>query len=457
MFLLLSVGWAGYTLLTHNHVYKELVNQVLKDNRVIGEAVVALLKKTDISGQTKEEATESLKNICNEIMLPNKGYLCAIDREGILIAAPGLKEGAKISMNQAAIVSTDGKRMVIGDLDKKQEFEGIVFPDIPDKTDIVVMMPIPHLGVQLMIHQNRNAVKARALQQVKFLVIVGVLAALFMGICIFFLVDRLVARYENRLEQLNRELTRSNRELLQAGKQRKEFLHILSHDLTNPLGSIISLSEKLCTPATAKNQKEVKHNSQLIRTSASHGLGIIQMVRHMQDLEARKLDLELKPVDLRNVSEMAFRIIERKFYQKKIQFINKIPENLKVVAETYSLCNTVFTNLLSNAVKFSYRSSSVEVSARQEGKHVEVVFEDYGIGIPDDILPRLFEITPQTLRSGTEGEIGTGFGMPLVKQLVEVYGGSIAVDSRAQPDDDESDTPGKNNYGTTVTLKLRTQ
>jgi signal transduction histidine kinase len=452
MFILLSLGWAAYTLITHNHVYEELVTQVLKDNRVIGEAVVKLLKKTSITGQSRAEVAQSLQNICNEIMLPNKGYLCAIGADGYLIAAPGFNKDMKVDMKSTPLITPAGRRMTIKDLAKGQDFEGLAFTDKPAKTDIIVMMPIHHLGIQLMIHQNRNAVKTHALQQVKFLIPVGILAALLMGICIFFLVDRLVARYESRLQQLNKELTDSNRELLQASKQRKEFLHILSHDLTNPLGSIISLSEKLCTRATAADLKEVKHNGQLIRTSASHGLGVIQMVRQMQDLEARKLDLQLKPVDLKNVSEMAYRIMERKFYDKKIQLINKIPENLTVIAEIYSLCNTVFTNLLSNAVKFSHRSSSVEISAWQEEGFVKVAFVDSGIGMPDEILSQLFEITPQTLRPGTDGEIGTGFGMPLVKRLVEVYGGSISVISCQQDSQDDSIT-----CGTTMTLRLRSQ
>jgi signal transduction histidine kinase len=457
MFVVLLTGFAVHTFFTYKHVYGELVDQVIKDNRVIGEAVIKLLTENK-AGQSKEELIASLRTICNDILLPNKGYICAIGPEGYLLAAPGYDGETPVDMGDIRLsYLEDNKTVVFRELKKNAGFEGTAEFPKPFHTDIVATMPIADFGIRLMVHQNKDIIRDRAFKQVKPLILVGAAAALLLGGLTFFMSNRLVHRYENKLETLNRELIETNRQLSDADRHRQEFLHILSHDLTHPLGSIINVSEKLCPASNSKSPEvdpgTLREYSKMIHTSASHGLGVIQLVRGMQDLEDRKFNLELKPVDVRNMAEMAFRILERRFYKKKIQFINNIPENLKVRAETYSLCNTVFTNLFSNAVKFSPRNSQVKIAAEREDRWVKLTITDSGIGIPPGILEELFDINPHNLRPGTEGETGTGCGMPLVKRLVEVYGGSISVESRQKENNSE---PEHAQCGTTVTLLLDT-
>ncbi|MCP5045596.1 MAG: HAMP domain-containing histidine kinase [bacterium] len=454
MFLILLMGVGGYTTITYGHIYDELVTQVLKDNRVVGETVIRLLKEHKVEGKSADEVAEILQGMCEEILLPNDGFICAIDTDGFLVAAPGIKKGVKVDMNETKLAPVDEeKARILRELRGEEEFQGIATFTQPVHTDIVVMMPVGKAGVRLMVHQNRDAVQTRAVHQVKPLIIIGIIVAMVLGFATFLLVNRLVARYENKLQDLNQELTQSYQELTSVDNQRKEFLHLLSHDLTHPLGSIVTASEALCSMGISGDSKTLdpklfREHGRLIRSSASHSLGMIHLVREMQDLEARKLNLELKPVDLRNVSDLASKILARKFYEKKINLINTVPDHLPVVAEMYSLCNTVLTNLLSNAVKFSHRGSSVEVSAARDGETVKLSVSDSGIGMSPDVLSGLFDITPGTLRPGTEGETGTGFGMPMIKRLVEVYGGSITVDSRELSDDCDQ-------CGTVVTIYLK--
>jgi signal transduction histidine kinase len=433
MFLLMLAGFTLYTFITYRHIYNGLVQQVVKDNRVVGKSVIKLLNETKISGKSPEEVAKSLQGICEDILLPNKGFLCAVGADGFLLAAPGLKQGMKVDMRDTRLFALNGETGArLLDLGKDNDFAGFAEMQQPLHTDIVVMLPIRSLGIRLMVHQNRGAVQERALGQIKPLILIGIGVALVLGLSTFLLVDRLVVRYENKLEHLNRELTQTNRELSGVNQQRKEFIHILSHDLTHSLKSILYESEKLPDKPALADKDSLQYCRKLIHAGASQSLGIINLVKQMQALEARKLSLELKPVDLRHLVDLAHKILERQFYQKKIQLINKVPEDLAVIAETHSLCNTVLTNLLSNAVKFSHRGSNVEVSASVEGEKVKLTIADSGIGMPPDILTNLFHITHETLRPGTRGENGTGFGMPMVKRLIEIYGGSISVDSSEQ-------------------------
>jgi signal transduction histidine kinase len=108
----------------------------------------------------------------------------------------------------------------------------------------------------------------------------------------------------------------------------------------------------------------------------------------------------------------------------------------------------VLSNILSNAVKFSERGSRIAVWTNSTDDWVQLRIRDSGIGIPSHVLERIFDPSAQTSRPGTEGEDGTGFGMPLVKQFVESYGGWVSIKSRER---EESPTE----HGTEVCLHLR--
>src|SRR5690606_31651961 len=105
-------------------------------------------------------------------------------------------------------------------------------------------------------------------------------------------------------------------------------------------------------------------------------------------------------------------------------------------------------NIISNAIKFSPNGSHLNITVYPVSKNiVKLEFKDNGIGIPDSILTGLFNLKKKTSRSGTNGESGTGFGMHIMKSFVEMYGGSVKVESKVSNDDVPS--------GTTVILTLK--
>ncbi len=105
--------------------------------------------------------------------------------------------------------------------------------------------------------------------------------------------------------------------------------------------------------------------------------------------------------------------------------------------------------MLTNAIKFSEPHSTVSIRSQTEPDGaVQCIITDQGIGIPEPLLRTLFEPNAQTSRPGTGGEMGTGFGMPLIKHVIESFGASIRVESR-----DRETFPDR--HGTTVILSLR--
>jgi signal transduction histidine kinase len=125
-------------------------------------------------------------------------------------------------------------------------------------------------------------------------------------------------------------------------------------------------------------------------------------------------------------------IFERKLQEKGVEllFDRERVGNYSVMAERTSLIHSVINNILSNSIKFSEKDSQITMSAEATSdERVCVTIQDQGIGIPKNLLPVLFSSTAKTSRAGTSGEAGTGYGMPLVKAYVGLFGGTIEVES----------------------------
>jgi signal transduction histidine kinase len=116
-----------------------------------------------------------------------------------------------------------------------------------------------------------------------------------------------------------------------------------------------------------------------------------------------------------------------------------VPDDLTASVDKVSFVNSVLNNLITNAVKFSERNSEIVVKAAPLGdRQTSLAVIDRGVGIPEPMLTTIFDLKEITTRAGTEGEEGTGFGMPLVQKFVHAFGGTIEVrskDAESHPDD----------------------
>ncbi len=233
------------------------------------------------------------------------------------------------------------------------------------------------------------------------------------------------------------ELSRSRKTIELVSAQRREMVHVLCHDLANPLGGLAGLLEII-----ESWDDFLEYKPHLVR-DVQNGLAVIDMVRSMQALESGKLSLG--PVDLAAALDESRAMLQLKLEDKAIRIEMDAPRELLVTAEPTSLVNSVLNNLYTNAIKFSHRGGVIDVRAAAHAATVTVVIRDHGIGMPPALCAALFDMKKSTSRMGTAGEKGTGFGMPLVKRFMQSYGGTIEVQSSeaaAAPD----------HHGTTVTL-----
>ena len=225
----------------------------------------------------------------------------------------------------------------------------------------------------------------------------------------------------------------------------QQLLHILCHDLANPVGNIQALLDLI---GEAEDEAEKAGLLNLLRQVADSTLELIDRVRYIRALEEGRQPIETRAVNLLEACTAARQLVHYKLKEKDIALHIEVAPSLSVDADPTILTQTILCNLLTNAAKFSHPGSTVYMRAtREDDGHVCLEVQDQGIGMDARALSNLFNPKAQVSQTGTAGEQGTGFGMLLIKRFLDAFHADIQVVSR-----DEKSHP--ENHGTTVTIRL---
>ncbi len=230
------------------------------------------------------------------------------------------------------------------------------------------------------------------------------------------------------VEKAKEKLQRLNRKLEEASQIKSEFLANTSHELRTPLNSIIGflglILDGYCVDK--EEEREFLKNTQ---QSAKQLLSIINDVLDLAKIEAGRMELELEEVELKNVFEEVHSLTGVQAQQSKLElsFSHENHPPPKVYADSGKL-KQVLINLVGNAVKFTDKGKIAVRSRVQEGRgNVLIEVEDTGIGIPPEAQNELFEKFRQVDGSSTRKYGGTGLGLTITKNLVEMMGGKIKL------------------------------
>ncbi len=224
------------------------------------------------------------------------------------------------------------------------------------------------------------------------------------------------------------ELRAANEALRERNAEKDRIMSIVSHDLRSPLSGIRGLAELLQGPE-AEDPALVREFAQLIIDAADQLLDLVNDLLEVTRVESGRARLSLSEIDLCQLARGAAKLLEPIARSKELTLVLDCPETPVVLTADEPKLRQILNNLLSNAVKFTPRGGRICTRIRSTENGVQLVVEDTGIGIPPEHLPHLFEKFGPHQRPGTQGERGTGLGMPIVKHFVELHGGRIEVES----------------------------
>jgi signal transduction histidine kinase len=243
--------------------------------------------------------------------------------------------------------------------------------------------------------------------------------------------NHMAAQLQELYEGLERKVREKTAELEAANRHKSEFLANMSHELRTPLNAVIGMSEALDEryfgPLTDKQAEYVRD----IRGSGQHLLSLINDILDLSKVEAGRMELDVKRVDLRAAVANCLTLIRERAHQHRLQ----LRCDPAAMPATWDLDERKFkqvvVNLLSNAVKFTPQGGEVGVAAREIGEFLEVDVWDTGVGIAEGDQGAIFEEFRQVAPPGESKQEGTGLGLALARRLVALHGGTLAV--RSEP------------------------
>lgn len=218
-----------------------------------------------------------------------------------------------------------------------------------------------------------------------------------------------------------------------ANRVKTDFLANMSHELRTPLNAIMGFSELLKTQLLGPlgHQSYVEYAAD-IHHSAAHLLEIINDILDIAKVEAGKVDLDEKSVNVATIIVASLRLIGERAAEAGVRIRTEVDPDLPRLLADERLLKQILINLLSNAVKFTPSGGSVTVAARREGDgRIAVEVADTGIGIAAEDLPRVMEPFGQADSALNRKYDGTGLGLPLVRSFVELHGGIFVL--RSEP------------------------
>jgi len=232
------------------------------------------------------------------------------------------------------------------------------------------------------------------------------------------------------LEETSRNLMDALAAAAQSSQSKSQFLAAMSHELRTPLNAIIGYSELIrMEPYGTLGDPRYGDYIGDIHSSGSHLLSLINDVLDLARLDASRVALDEEELDLAQIIDETLRVVMPQATEAQLTLDCRLPAGLPAVSVDRRRMKQVLLNLLSNAVKFTPAGGRVGVSVAPFGDGLAIVVSDSGIGMKAEDIPIALERFGQIDSRLSRKYEGTGLGLPLAKQLIELHGGRLHIES----------------------------
>lgn len=407
-----------------------------------------IVEESEICAVINARAVENFSGRMSTEIMSNSGYSYIMSKSGNVLVFPQ----ADNPMGYNFFHTLEGYHVDSGSISKmKNDFQAGIESaqilsfnnnkwllnysgDLFDDWVVVVMMPMTITGASTYKMLNQTTV---------------LLTLLFVGItCFLLLIIRVFYLRERARERLIQEEKANLLVAQKIAESKNSFLAKMSHDIRTPLNAIIGLLQITADVVSDKPPKASENLNQAEK-AAEYLLNVLNDILDMSKIESGKMEIRKAPFDIKELMETLRTINSSQIAAKQIDFQVRTEG---ILSDCYMgdkvRISQVMMNLLSNAIKFTGQSGHIQFTLKGESvsNHTDkltFIVQDDGIGMTKDYMKRLFEPFEQAKETQNLNAAGSGLGLSIVKNLVELMEGSIEAES-------------KNGYGSrfTVTLNL---
>ncbi|HYG37503.1 MAG TPA: two-component regulator propeller domain-containing protein [Cytophagales bacterium] len=241
--------------------------------------------------------------------------------------------------------------------------------------------------------------------------------------------DKILNQQDHIVHQ-NEELEKTVTELASINQTKDKFFSILAHDLKNPVAALSGISDLLMRKLEKLNKEEVYNHVNNINKSSNAVYNLLINLLDWARTQTKNIPCNPAKINVYQMILQNFSLMEQQMRSKDIGFRMKVDERLAIFADQ-QMVDTVFRNILSNSIKFTPPFGEVVVESAETESGVNIIIRDSGIGMTEVQLENLFKIEKQNFSKGTEGEDGTGLGLIISKEFIELNKGTLSVSSKS--------------------------
>lgn len=233
-------------------------------------------------------------------------------------------------------------------------------------------------------------------------------------------------RHELSLSKNKLEMT--NNDLNEANKVKNKLFSIIAHDLRSPFNSLIGFSDLLLNRALLTSDTELQKYSSIINDGLTKSFNYLNNLLEWSRMQSDEIKYQPVGINVNNLVEEVKELLIVQAQNKNINIKHTSEHKVEIFADK-NMMKIVVINLVSNAIKFSHQRADVLISCEKSDTHVKISIQDYGIGMSEETIKKLFRVDESYSTPGTNNEKGTGLGLVLSNDFIKKHGGTIDVKS----------------------------